>query len=172
LKSANNDSVKTAGIHLWLVLWKAFEALQLHAYQHIRSVGLGLSDFAVLELLLHKGPRPVNAIGAKVGLTSGSVSVAIDRLEARQLVERKDDPQDRRARIVHLTPQGRKLIESAFSRHAEAMERAASGLSKSERAQAIHLLKKLGMRAAELRSSADVMPQAPTPELRQTKAPQ
>ena len=138
------------GAHLWLVLWKAFDALQVHALENIHSLGLGLSDFGTLEVLLHKGPTPVNAIGQKIRLTSGSISIAIDRLEEKGLVERKDDPQDRRARIVHLTAQGRKLIECAFSEHAAAMNRATSGLSGAERTLAIQLLKKLGTKAAEL----------------------
>lgn len=140
----------STGIHLWLVLWKAFRALELHAYANIRSLGLGLSDFAILEVLLHKGPMPVNAIGARISLTSGSISVAIDRLAARALVERKNDPEDRRTRTVFLTPQGRRLIQGAFAKHAAAMEGAATGLARSERAQAVRLLKKLGSRAAEL----------------------
>ena len=138
------------GAHLWLVLWKAFDALQLHALENIHSLGLGLSDFGVLEVLLHKGPLPVNALGQKIRLTSGSISIAIDRLEEKGLVERKDDPEDRRARIVHLTAQGRKLIQCAFNEHAAAMEYATSGLSRTERATAIQLLKKLGNQAAAL----------------------
>lgn len=138
------------GVHLWLVLWKAFDALQAHALENIHSLGLGLSDFGVLDVLLHKGPQPVNVLGQKIRLTSGSISIAIDRLEEKGLVERKDDPEDRRARIVHLTTQGRKLIECAFTEHAAAMEHATSGLSGTERATAIRLLKKLGTKAAAL----------------------
>jgi len=138
------------GVHLWLVLWKAFDALQAHAFESIRALGLGLSDFRVLEVLLHKGPLPVNAIGERIRLTSGSISIAIDRLEDKGLVERKDDPEDRRARIVHLTAEGRKLIACAFIEHAAAMEHATSGLSQAERTIAIRLLKKLGTRAAAL----------------------
>lgn len=138
------------GVHLWLVLWKAFDALQAHAFESIHSLGLGLSDFGALELLLHKGPLPVNVLGQKIRLTSGSISIAIDRLQEKGLVERKDDPADRRSRIVHLTAQGRKLIECAFTEHAAAMEHATSGLSRTERATAIRLLKKLGTKAAAL----------------------
>ena len=64
------------GVHLWLVLWKAFDALQTHALENIHSLGIGLSDFGALEVLLHKGPSPVNAIGQKIRLTSGSISIA------------------------------------------------------------------------------------------------
>ena len=138
------------GAHLWLVLWKAFDALQAHAFANIHSLGLGLSDFGVLEVLLHKGPLPVNVLGQKIRLTSGSISIAIDRLEKKGLVERKDDPDDRRARIVHLTSEGRKLIAHAFAEHADAMEHATSGLSATERTAAIRLLKKLGAQAVAL----------------------
>src|SRR5437660_12224509 len=100
----------TSGVHLWLVLWKTYAALQRHALESLADLGLGYSDFAILELLLHKGPTPVNTIGTKVNLTTGSISVAVDRLEQRGLVERRPDPEDRRARVVHLTAAGRKLI--------------------------------------------------------------
>lgn len=136
-----------SGIHLWLVLWKAYTAMRGHALHNIECLGLGLSDFGVLEILLHKGPQPVNMLGAKLELTSGSISVAIDRLERKKLVERKTDAEDRRTRVVHLTPAGRKLIESAFAKHVDAMDEAASGLCPSEREAAVALLKKLGKHA-------------------------
>lgn len=139
--------MEATGIHLWLVLWKAYEAVRCHAERHIHSLGLGFSDFAVLEALLHKGPTPINTIGDLVHLTSGSITAAIDRLEQKSLVSRCSHPGDRRARIVHLTEQGRKLIECAFGDHAAAMEAATSGLSAAERAEAVVLLKKLGRSA-------------------------
>jgi len=143
----------SSGIHLWLVLWKAYESLRAHAIRHIQSLGLGFSDFSVLEVLLHKGPTPVNAIGEMVHLTSGSITVAVDRMEAKGLVQRCNHPSDRRARVVHLTEAGEKLIRCAFADHEAAMERAAAGLTPAEREQAIALLKKLGLRA-----QADLLP--------------
>jgi MarR family 2-MHQ and catechol resistance regulon transcriptional repressor len=137
----------TSGIHLWLVLWKAFESVRSHALKQIGKLDLGFSDFAVLELLLHKGPTPVNAIGQRVYLTSGSITAAVDRLEAKGLVHRCDHPGDRRARVVHLTEVGRTLIAKAFEQHKQAIEVATGGLTPEERAQAITLLKKLGLYA-------------------------
>ena len=138
----------TSGVHVWLVLWKAYDALARRARANIAELGLGLSDFAVLEVLLHKGPLPVNTVGAKVMLTSGSISVAVDRLEERGLVARKRDAEDRRAYNVCLTARGRRLIECAFAEHARAME-AAVPLTGAERGQLVALLRKLGTGAAD-----------------------
>lgn len=152
----------SSGVHLWLVLWRAYETLQKHALTNIEHLGLGLSDFGVLEVLFHKGPLPVNAIGARVSLTSGSISIAIDRLEGKGLVERRAHPEDRRARVVHLTSTGRKLIECAFAEHAAAMELAASGLNAAERAETIALLRKLGLHAKQLLTEHDANPRTTT----------
>jgi MarR family transcriptional regulator, 2-MHQ and catechol-resistance regulon repressor len=97
---------------------------------------------------LHKGALPINEIGKKVLLTSGSITVAVDRLEAKGLVERRPSADDRRAKIVHLTREGRKLAASAYAEHAADMERLASVLSASERETLIRLLKKIGYKAA------------------------
>jgi MarR family transcriptional regulator, 2-MHQ and catechol-resistance regulon repressor len=153
--------MEESGTHLWLVLWKAFDSLRAHAERHIHSLGIGFSDFAVLEVILHKGPTPVNQIGAMVRLTSGSITTAVDRLARKGLVSRCDHPTDRRARVVHLTAPGRKLIESAFAGHEAAMEKAAGGLTPAERAEAVALLKKLGLHAhktAAINGSARLHP--------------
>jgi len=142
--------MRESGIHLWLILMKAHDALRQHAERQVHALGLCLSDFAALEVLLHKGPLPVNAIGELVRLTSGSITAAVDRLESRGLVERRNDPGDRRTRVVHLTPAGRELITEAYASHEAAMERVTSGLNPQERARAMALLKKLGLEAQRL----------------------
>src|SRR6266403_974697 len=138
-----------SGVHVFLVLWKAAHAVQVYAEKSISELEMCGSDFAVLEALLHKGPLPVNEIGKKVLLTSGSITVAVDRLETKGLVERRASGTDRRARIVHLTKEGRKLITRAYAEHAADMEQLASAsLTKAERKTLIQLLKKIGYQAA------------------------
>src|ERR1035437_7076922 len=100
--------------HVWLVMMKAMRALTRYAATGIEETGLGLSDFGVLEALLHKGPLPVNAIGPIVDLTPGSISIAVDRLHAKGLVSRVESGEDRRVRIVALPPRRKDLIASAF----------------------------------------------------------
>jgi MarR family transcriptional regulator, 2-MHQ and catechol-resistance regulon repressor len=138
-----------SGVHVFLVLWKASHAAEAYAEKSILELEMCGSDFAVLEALLHKGPLPVNEIGKKVLLTSGSITVAVDRLETKGLVERRAHGTDRRARIVHLTKEGRKLITRAYAEHAADMERLTSAsLTRAERKTLIRLLKKIGYEAA------------------------
>jgi len=126
------------------VLWKAYRSVLEAATRQISRLCLGDSDFRVLEVLLHKGPLPVNTIGPKVELTPGSISVAVDRLETRGLVTKKLDPDDRRIHTVSLTPKGESIIREAFAHHEREMEHLLSGLSKQERSTLLSLLKKLG----------------------------
>ena len=135
----------TSGVHVLLVLAKAFQALRTAAEKSLNEsvTGLGNSDFRVLEVLLHKGPLPVNTIGPKVWLTPGSISVAVDRLEQKGLVKRRNTD-DRRVRRVELTPKGRTIITKVFRHHAAAMEEVAAVLSREERLILLRLLKKLG----------------------------
>jgi MarR family transcriptional regulator, 2-MHQ and catechol-resistance regulon repressor len=136
--------------HVWLVMMKAMRALTRYATAGIEETGLGLSDFGVLELLLHKGPLPVNTIGPIVDLTPGSISIAVDRLFAKGLVTRVESTDDRRVRIVALTPRGKDLIVSAFRKHSGQMKRVFSQLSVEELRALEAALKKVGKQAAAL----------------------
>jgi MarR family 2-MHQ and catechol resistance regulon transcriptional repressor len=138
-----------SGVHVFLVLWKAARAAEAYAAKSISGLEMCGSDFAVLEALLHKGPLPINEIGKKVLLTSGSITVAVDRLETKGLVERRAHGTDRRTRVIHLTKEGRKLITRAYAEHAVDMEQLASAsLTTAERKTLILLLKKIGYVAA------------------------
>jgi MarR family 2-MHQ and catechol resistance regulon transcriptional repressor len=136
--------------HAWLVMLKAMRALTRYAAAGIEGTGLGDSDFRVLEVLLHKGPLPVNTIGPIVDLTPGSISIAVDRLVAKGLVSRVESTDDRRVRIVTLTSRGRDLIVTAFRKHAGQMKRVFSELSPEELRRFELALKKIGKRAVAL----------------------
>jgi len=136
--------------HVWLVMMKAMRALTRYAAAGIEETGLGLSDFGVLELLLHKGPLPVNTIGPLVDLTPGSISIAVDRLVAKRLVSRVESAEDRRVRIVALSTHGKDLIASAFRKHSGQMKRVFSELSPEELRGLETALKKVGNRASAL----------------------
>src|SRR5881628_1871116 len=151
MKSAatRKQAPDVSGTHLWLVMIKAHRTLARLATSSIESSEVGLSDFAVMEMLLNKGPQPVNEIGRRIELTSGAITTAVDRLESRGLVTREAHPSDRRARIVRLTAAGEKQAARIFAAHKAAMDSAAAALSKTERTTLIQLLKKVGISAGE-----------------------
>jgi MarR family 2-MHQ and catechol resistance regulon transcriptional repressor len=137
-------------VHAWLVMIKATQAIARFAQADLAKSGLGDSDFRVLEVLLHKGPLPVNVIGPKVNLTPGSISVAVDRLVAKGLVSRAESSDDRRVRIVALTPRGKGVITPIFRAHAATMEKVFAGLSSDELRQLEAKLKHVGRHAESL----------------------
>jgi len=149
MKTPIQDEQDLSGIHLWLLLWKASRAVESHSARSIARFDMGISDFGVLEALLHKGPLTVKQLGEKVLLTSGSMTAAVDRLIKRGLVTRCDDTKDRRARIIQLTDVGKELISEAFTQHRLAMERAVSGFSQQERVELLPLLRRLGRTAEQ-----------------------
>ena len=103
----------TSGAHIRLVLWKAARAVTRVDQLSIKETGLGLSDFSIMEALMHKGPLQIGEIGAKVLLTSGSMTAAINRLETIGYVKRMKDAEDGRCCHVALTKSGQKVIEAA-----------------------------------------------------------
>src|SRR6266849_6364810 len=111
---------------------KSYRVLSLLAERSIAKTGLCLTDFAALEALLHKGPLTISQIQEKVRLASGSMTAAVDRLEKLGLILRKSSPTDRRARVLELTAQGKRLAASCVERHAKDLEELMSTLSEKE----------------------------------------
>lgn len=140
-----------SGTHLFLLFWRASHAVMRYDATSIRGAGFSsLSDFAVLEVLLHMGSLPVNAIGEKVLLTSGSITTAVDRLEKKALLKREKSELDRRVVLVHLTDAGRELITQAFEQHTENLDRLFAVFGDDERAQFARLSRKIGLHAEKI----------------------
>jgi MarR family 2-MHQ and catechol resistance regulon transcriptional repressor len=138
------DKDKVSAPRLWLVLARAYDSMVDYIEGSIVAQGLGLSDFMVLEVLLHKGLLTISAIGEKVLLASASMTSAIDRLEKRGLVLRRSCSSDRRIRLVELTDSGKAFIEEIYARHVKDLEAVTGGLSDEERRVIYEGLKKIG----------------------------
>ena len=136
-------------LKLWVVLSRAFDAVQAHAAADIARHGLTITEFGVMEALYHKGPMLLGEVQRKILVTSGGVTYLVDRLAAKGLVERRRCETDRRAYYAALTPAGEEMIREIFPRHAAAIDRALGGLDDAEKEQAITLLRALGRYAAE-----------------------
>lgn len=149
---SNTDTARDSespALKLWVVLARAYQAIEHRAAAHTAEHGLTLAEFGVLEALLHRGPLLLGEVQRKLLISSAGITYVVDRLELRGLVERRPCPTDRRARYAALTRKGRALIERVFPDHQRRMERALAGLSPREQQRATDLLRKLGLRAAE-----------------------
>ena len=135
-------------LHLWVVLARAFDAVERHSRASITRFGLGTTEFGVLEVLYHKGELLVCEVQRRILVESSSTTYVVDKLVQRGLVRRRPDETDRRSVRLDLTPAGRRLIQRIFPPHAQAMRRAVAALPPREQAQAIRLLRELGLGAA------------------------
>jgi MarR family 2-MHQ and catechol resistance regulon transcriptional repressor len=142
-----------SGSHLFLLLWKASHAVMRYDQKSISRQGFAsLSDFAVLEVLLHKGSLPVNTIGQKVLLSSGSITTAVQRLEKKGLLRKERREDDARVVLVHLTEAGHALIVEAFAHHSENLNELFDVFTDEERVQFAGLIRQIGQRAVSLGS--------------------
>jgi len=136
-------------LKLWITLARAYNAVNAHAVADVRREGLSIGEFAVLELLYHRGPSLLGEIQRRVLVSSGGITFLVDKLVEKGMVERRDCPDDRRARYAALTREGTRLMKRIFPRHAARIATAMSGLTASEQREATRLLKQLGLAAAE-----------------------
>ncbi|GAC1653572.1 MAG: hypothetical protein NVS4B3_16810 [Gemmatimonadaceae bacterium] len=137
-------------LKLWVILARAHAAVSRYLEAEVAVHDLALTEFGILEALYHKGPLLLGEIQRKILVTSGGITYLVDRLVARGLVERRECPQDRRARYATLTPAGEALIRDIFPVHARSIECVMASLDQSEQEQATALLRTMGRAAAEL----------------------
>ena len=143
-------------LKLWVVLNRAHSAIAAHAEADVARHGLSPAEFSALEALHHKGPLLVGTLQRAVLKSSGGITYVVDRLESKGLVRRRPCPEDRRAIYAELTAEGEALITRIFPLHAASLERALSGLTGAEKREATALLRRLGLRAAELPATSPV----------------
>lgn len=137
-------------LKLYIVLSRASKVISEEANQTIEKHGLNPTEFAVLELLHHRGRQPIQKIGQKILLRSGSMTYVVDKLEKKGLLERIFCEEDKRVTYMSITQVGVDLIESIFPEHAENIMSIMSGLSPEEQETAIHVLRKLGLSVKNL----------------------
>lgn len=146
---------RETALKLWVVLSRAHTGVAAHSEDDIARHQLSPTAFASLEALYHKGRMLVGELQRKILISSGGVTYVVDQLVAKGLVARRPCEEDRRAIYAELTPAGRKLMDRVFPLHAEAMERAVSGLNRKEQEDAIRLLRKLGLSAEAARETSE-----------------
>lgn len=143
-----NDTERA--LKLFIVLSRASKVILEESNHLLEEYGLNPSEFGVLELLYHKGQQPIQKIGQKILLRSGSMTYVVDKLERRGLLERVTSLEDKRITYISITLTGKDLIENIFPQHEQHIKELMSGLSAEEQNQSIELLKKLGLSVKDL----------------------
>jgi MarR family 2-MHQ and catechol resistance regulon transcriptional repressor len=140
-------SAETSSAALWVVLARAYRSMAAFVERSVGALDIGLSDFMILEALLHKGPLTMSELCNAALITNASMTAAIDRLEERAFVERVADKQDRRVRRAQLTAQGTTLIKRLYTRHERDLDEVMSAIPAAERAGVRRALKAIGLAA-------------------------
>lgn len=134
-----------AALKLWVVMNRALRSIEDRLREQVEAHDLSLTEFAVLEVLLHKGDLPIGEIGDRILRTSGSMTYVLDKLQERDLIRRRRCPEDRRVLYAELTPKGRARIETVFPEHAALIGELTSALDVDEQRRATELLKQVGL---------------------------
>lgn len=137
-------------LKFFIVLSRAHRAFNDVVNKNISTFKLNPTEFAVLELLYHKGDQPLQQIGGKILLASGSITYVVDKLEQKGLLARRACPKDRRVTYAQITDKGKQLIEEIFPPHEERINEIVSVLTSEEKNVVTELLKKVGYHANDL----------------------
>ncbi|WP_160035689.1 MarR family winged helix-turn-helix transcriptional regulator [Paenibacillus sp. An7] len=140
----NNDSLS---LRLFVILSKAYRVIMEQAVKDMKRHRLSETEFAMLELLYHKGKIPMQQMGEKLLITSGGITYTADKLENKGLLRRVACSSDRRVTYAEITEQGNGMMEAIFPEHQKVIESTMTGLTDEEKVEVIDLLKKLGLSA-------------------------
>jgi MarR family transcriptional regulator, 2-MHQ and catechol-resistance regulon repressor len=143
----STNAEQAAALKLWVVLSRAHETVAELAKRDVERGELSLTEFGLMEALLHKGDLTAGEVSKRVLLRSGSLTYVIDKLVERDLIRRKICDEDKRRTYLQLTTSGSALMRRIWPGHAAAIERATSGLTLAEKRTVSRLLKKMGLHA-------------------------
>lgn len=141
--SAEADLDRSATLQLLIALGRAAKAIEKGVRPHLASHGLAMTEFAVLEVLYHKGPLPLSEIRDRILVTGASTTYVVDKLEQRGLLRRRGSDEDKRVVLGEITTAGRKLVGCIFPAHVELLRQLMASLSAPEKRTAAQLLRKL-----------------------------
>lgn len=140
---------ETLALDLYIKLARSAETVSQRINGHLRGHQLTISQFGVLEALYHLGPQHQNKLASRILKSTGNMTLVVDNLVKRGLVERQRDTDDRRCVNVVLTEAGRTLITDIWPSHLEKVVGAVAVLSSQEQETLANLCKKLGLADAE-----------------------
>ncbi|PEM26371.1 MarR family winged helix-turn-helix transcriptional regulator [Bacillus wiedmannii] len=144
MTSNNEREDISQSLKVFIALSRVHRSVMDTTNKSIQSNGLNPTEFAVLELLYHKGGQPLQQIGERILIASGSITYVVDKLEKKGLVKRIPCPNDRRVIYAQLTESGENFIASVFPGHEQVIHQSFEMLTKEEKDELLDLLKKIG----------------------------
>jgi len=140
--SGTSDEIRA--LDVYIKLSRASDSVSYRINRHLKDHNLSTSQFGVLEALLHLGPMCQSELATKILKSTGNLTMVVDHLEERGLVERRRESSDRRFVTVHLTEAGEALIAGIFAEHVAGVVREIGVLAPDEQVQLAGLCRKLG----------------------------
>lgn len=138
----NGSKKHVLALNTFVKLVRATNSVCSDVHNHFLSE-LTVSQFGIMEALHHLGPMAQKDLATKILKSPGNITTIINNLEKIELVKRKVNNDDKRYYTIHLTTQGRSVIERIFPPHAETILNRISILTETEQHTLGKLLKKL-----------------------------
>jgi MarR family 2-MHQ and catechol resistance regulon transcriptional repressor len=138
---------RAATLQLVIALGRSMQAIERGIRPYLVASGLSLTEFAVLEVLYHKGALPLGDIRDRILVTGASTTYVVKKLEERGFMRRRTSAEDQRVVFGELTPKGRALMDKVFPAHVDRLRHVMAGLSAAEKRAASQLLRRLSQHA-------------------------
>jgi MarR family 2-MHQ and catechol resistance regulon transcriptional repressor len=146
-RELDTDGDRAATLQLVIALGRTVQAIERGVRPELAESGLGMTEFAVLEVLYHKGALPLGEIRDRILVTGASTTYVVKKLEERGLMRRRTSAEDARVAFGELTAKGRALMDKVFPAHVDRLRQVMAGLSASEKRAASQLLRRLSRNA-------------------------
>jgi MarR family transcriptional regulator, 2-MHQ and catechol-resistance regulon repressor len=137
---------ETGALNAFIKLVRAAQSVSGRVESHFSGIGLSVSQFGALEALYHLGPLFQKDLASKILKSTGNITMVVDNLEKRGLVERVRDEKDRRHYSVRITEKGAGLIKSFFPGHVARIVHEMGVLTRAEQKELDRLCRKVGLR--------------------------
>ena len=118
--------------HLSKIMVEFYERLSSWEDSVVRDSGLTTAQAHTIEIVGHAGPIKMKDLAQKIGVTTGTLTVAVDRLEEKNLLVRKPHKKDRRAYLIDLTEAGHAYFNQHHNFHIRMTQEVVAGLTDEE----------------------------------------
>lgn len=135
---------KDPRIKVFTVFMKSSQSVQKLIKQDFLKKEINLNEYAVMELLYHKGDQPIQSIGRRILLGTGSITYVIDKLEHKGFLYRRPCREDRRKMFACITEAGKEYMDTRVAQQEALINSIFDEWNDGEVEDAINLLKRIG----------------------------